>query len=153
AGTILTHSLLAQEFLAGVEDAWRLALRHAAAGEDITDPLGQLGATVAEVHRDLARALGTVSADPASVGRTAESMRGRLATVAAEVPQVRAHRAALEALLEATREVPWPALQRIHGDLHLGQVLRAPGRGWVLLDFEGEPLRPLAERNLPDSPL
>src|SRR5699024_9078203 len=96
---------------------------------------------------------GTVSAGPASVGRTAESMRGRLATVAAEVPQVRAHRSALERLLEATREVPWPALQRIHGDLHLGQVLRAPERGWVLLDFEGEPLRPLAERNLPDSPL
>ena len=29
-------------------------------------------------------------------------------------------------------------------------MLRSPDRGWVLLDFEGEPLRPLAERSLPD---
>lgn len=152
-GGIRTHSLLAQEFLPGVEDAWRLALRRAAAGEDVGESIGQLGMTVAEVHQDLARALGTVAADPASVGRTVEGMRRRLATVAAEVPQVGTHRGALERLLGAALEVPWPAMQRIHGDLHLGQVLLAPERGWVLLDFEGEPLRPLAQRNLPDSPL
>jgi len=34
---------------------------------------------------------------------------------------------------------------RIHGDYHLGQVLKA-GDGFVILDFEGEPARPLAER-------
>jgi maltose alpha-D-glucosyltransferase / alpha-amylase len=41
---------------------------------------------------------------------------------------------------------------RIHGDYHLGQVLRAKG-DFVILDFEGEPARSLAERRLKHSPL
>lgn len=150
---IRTHSLFAQEFLPGVEDAWRVALRLAAAGEDFREAARQLGATVAEVHRDLADSLGTAAADAGRVQQTIEQMRTRLSSIAAEVPQVAVHQERIENLLAAAAEVPWPALQRIHGDLHLGQVLLVPDRGWVLVDFEGEPLRPLAQRSLPDSPL
>src|SRR5204862_3241173 len=41
---------------------------------------------------------------------------------------------------------------RHHGDLHLGQTLWADD-DWVVLDFEGEPARSLAERRRKRSPL
>ena len=146
-------ALVAQEFLPGVEDAWRVALVDAERGRSFAEPARELGRAVARVHRALAESLGMREADPVARERAVAVMGRRLAEAAARVPEVGESRAALEGLQRAALDAPWPPLQRIHGDLHLGQVLAAPGRGWVLLDFEGEPMRPLAERTELDCPV
>src|SRR5699024_1882086 len=81
-------------------------------------------------------------------------MRERLAHVAGVVPRVAELSDAISRVYDtaaASGDGDFP-VQRIHGDLHLGQVLRAPD-GWKLIDFEGEPSRPWAERRDPDHPL
>ncbi|MBM6400593.1 maltokinase N-terminal cap-like domain-containing protein [Phycicoccus sonneratiae] len=144
------HLAFAQEFLPGVEDAWRVALRAAEEGADFTEPARALGAATAEVHHALADALGTTPTSAEQVEAILAGMRVRLDAAVDAVPDLEPVRAAVESVLAAAADADWPDLQRIHGDYHLGQVLRSPERGWVLLDFEGEPLRPLDERSLPD---
>jgi maltokinase len=143
----------AQEFLPDVEDAWRLALRAAEEGRDFSSAARALGEATAEVHETLNRVLGATPCTAEDIAATMVSMRRRLELAIAEVPGLASLRNVIEAVYARAAASPWPAMQRIHGDLHLGQVLAVPGRGWVLLDFEGEPLRPMAERNTPDLPL
>jgi maltokinase len=150
SGTATGHLAVAQEFLADTQDAWRVALGAARAGEDFTGRARDLGAATAEVHRVLAAALPTSEAQDDARAALLDGMRARAAAAAALVPSVAAVADAIEAALTAGAAGGWPALQRVHGDYHLGQVLQVPDRGWVLLDFEGEPLRPMAERNRPD---
>ena len=152
-GTFQGSLAFAQEFLPGVEDAWRVALRAAAAGEDFSGPARALGAATAEVHVTLAKLFPTRATLREDRDAVARSWSRRLAIAIAEVPAMAEWREAIDAVYARTRESEWPAVQRIHGDFHLGQVLQHPTRGWVLLDFEGEPLRPMSERRRPDLPL
>lgn len=144
------HLACAQEFFPGVEDAWRVALAAVSSDEDFSDQARSLGQTTAEVHATLAHAMTTVTATDEDVAALSRSMRARHALAVSEVPALAAYDSMVHASIDQVSSTNWPALQRIHGDYHLGQVLQIPDRGWVLVDFEGEPLRPLAERNQPD---
>jgi maltokinase len=144
------HLAFAQEFLPGTQDAWRVATRAVADDEDFTGLARELGSATAEVHALLARAMATEAITPESIAQTMEGMRSRYIAAASEVPAIAAYDHEIADVFAAAADAEWPALQRIHGDYHLGQVLRVPDRGWVLLDFEGEPLRPLGERSRPD---
>lgn len=150
AATVDGSLAFAQEFLPGVEDAWRVALRAASDGADFSADAAALGRTTAEVHHDLARLFPTAPADAGARSAITGAWARRLSIAIEEVPALALSRAAIEAVYSAAAAGVWPALQRIHGDYHLGQVLSAPGRGWVVLDFEGEPMRPIAERRAPD---
>ncbi|WP_119868182.1 maltokinase N-terminal cap-like domain-containing protein [Frondihabitans sp. 762G35] len=149
-GAAFGHLAFAQEFLPGSEDAWRVALQAARTSTDFTTAAYELGVATAEVHRTLASELGTVEAGPAEIEGALASMRRRITTASREVPEVGEHADAIRAVYDVVATLDWPGLQRIHGDLHLGQALQSPERGWVLLDFEGEPLRPMPERSRPD---
>jgi maltokinase len=142
----------AQEFLRGVRDGWTIALEAAREGRDFTEAAHDLGTAVAGVHGALGAALESVDASPEAVAVTGAAWARRLAVAAAEVPAVAERQAAIDAVYRAALGRRWPRLQRIHGDLHLGQVLAVPHGGWRIVDFEGEPLRPMEERAIPDLP-
>ncbi|GAA4802327.1 hypothetical protein ACFQ0K_12940 [Nocardioides caeni] len=155
-----THLAMLQQFLRTASDGWEIALAsvrdlfaeadlHAAeVGGDFASEAARLGEALAEIHGQLRDAFGT---DTVDAGFVADQMAARLAAAIEVVPGLAEHadgaRTAFGALA-GLGEIP---VQRVHGDLHLGQTLRTV-LGWKVVDFEGEPAKPLAERLLPDSP-
>jgi maltokinase len=154
-----------QEYLAGARDGWELALEELA-----SDPAGLLTRlrALGQVTGELHTALGSDSGNPdfapdepsqealslltADVDEQIERIfrdlpeTDALAPIAGRGQDVREKLQALSHIGAGGRVI------RTHGDYHLGQTMLSD-RGWVILDFEGEPARPLAERRLKRSPL
>ncbi len=115
--------------------AMHLALLHAGRDDALRpEPVGAvvLERWAAEMTADLDRLL-------AQDGEPVASLRSRRETIAAAFAELRGLHDGGTAI-------------RVHGDYHLGQLLRTDD-GWTVLDFEGEPSRPLEERRARSSAL
>lgn len=156
----LTMLGMAQDFVADSAEGWTTALasvRDLLAGDrepenaaaDFAGEAHDLGAAVAQVHADLAQELGTSDRPAAD---SVDEILARVEAAADVVPALADHLPAARDLIARAEAAGTTAVQRIHGDLHLGQVLRTPSR-WLLIDFEGEPAKSLDERRQSDSAL
>jgi len=140
-------------------DGWRHVTAHlastGAADAELIDALRALGILVGELHVALASVTDEPGFAPEPVlgddlQRWSSSVVGELGVTLAQAQRVdatlEAHR---ERLVEKVRELAHAAPSgqriRVHGDLHLGQVLRSEGR-WLVFDFEGEPRRTFSQR-------
>ncbi len=152
-----------REFLVGSTEGWEIArasVRDLLAGQEPPEDAGadfapdaeRLGAILADLHLTMAAAWGS---NPGDHRRWAAEMSANLKDVlgsaddahaALDVADVDARFARLAELDDAGREI------RIHGDLHLAQVIKSDA-GWKVLDFEGEPARRRADRFTTSSPL
>ena len=120
-------------------------------GGELPEFPAALGRLTAEVHTAL------LAADPLPAPGAAE-VRARadgvldvaLALTGGDAgTRLANRREGIRALLAAIPETAAPAFD-LHGDLHVGQVLRSGGKYW-LLDFDGDPQLPDAERDRPDT--
>ncbi len=154
-------------YLPGASDGWSLAaislrdlysgdgvqaqgtIRPDQAGGDFAGEAFRLGAATAQVHADLAAAFGVSEMPSGAFGDLADQMTRKLDSASAEVPELRPYAGKLRGYYADLAAVRGPMpVQRVHGDYHLGQVLRT-ATGWVVLDFEGEPAVPLGQRRAP----
>ncbi|HEX2194789.1 MAG TPA: hypothetical protein VHK63_07550 [Candidatus Limnocylindria bacterium] len=155
-----------QELLPSQGDAWawiraRLDDRPDGAPQAIA-AVAQIGGITAELHAALTSRPATPAfparpstADEAAAWETAaERQLDAALELAGGAERRRLERVAsgLRRRLAAIGRAAGTPVSRIHGDYHLGQLLRTK-TGFAVVDFEGEPLRPLAERRLPASPL
>ncbi|TXS21161.1 maltokinase [Streptomyces sp. ms191] len=139
-----------QPYLRDSRDGWRLALDALAEEREFAEEAHALGRATAEVHLALATALPTERLRRTETEHLAREMDQRLASAAQAVPALMPYVPGLRAVFAAAGgTVGAGQLQRIHGDLHLGQTLRSADGGWAVIDFEGEPAKPLTERCRP----
>ncbi|WGW11213.1 1,4-alpha-glucan branching protein GlgB [Saxibacter everestensis] len=149
------HFAVLSEFIAGSTDAWAAAVQAAQLDLDFSEPADQLGIAVARIHKTLSDVFGARHPGPAQTGRIVDGLQKRVLWALSEARDVLSpYNEQLHEHISRLGDIDNVGMvQRIHGDLHLGQVLHSEARGWVVLDFEGEPLRPLSERSHPDVPL
>jgi maltokinase len=150
------HVAVVSEFLAGGTDGFQLALTSLRdlydargapeeAGGDFGPDAARLGLVTGEMHVALAAAFGVSAADPDAWLRDMAAQVSRTSHPGFDV-------AAVEAVEARLRSVDVGPAIRVHGDFHLGQVMRTDA-GWYVLDFEGEPARPVEERRRPSAAL
>jgi len=165
AGGIDTTFALLTEFFANSADGWAMAtasvrdlmsegdLRADEVGGDFAAEAYRLGEAVAAMHAELVRAFGHSVATGAELDSILKTMSTEADEAAILAPSLAEHRTAIQAAFDrAGDHAASLNLQRIHGDLHLGQVLRTLD-GWKIIDFEGEPAKPLEFRRGMHSPL
>lgn len=160
-----TTLAMLQAYLLTATDGWSLAATSVrdlfAEGDLHADEVGgdfaaeseRLGTATAEIHADLARSFPTAEIGPAGRQEIAAGMRRRLDTTCSIVPRLDPYARDLRRAFLGLAETDEPVtVQRIHGDYHLGQVVRTD-TGWVVLDFEGEPVKTMPERRARSTPL
>jgi predicted trehalose synthase len=150
---------MAQELVGEAQDGWRWLLGRLAVGDDALGAVAMLGCRTAELHLALASdpddpAFAPEPITAADVAAWTESVQVQLdaarAALGGQLPDgvlARLDAAGLAGLIGAAK-------LRHHGDFHLGQTLVVrEGEDVTIIDFEGEPLRPLAERRRKHTPL
>lgn len=152
SGAETTYLGQLNQFYPQVKDAWQRALTAAKAGDSFRAPAYELGFNLAKIHQDLKKALEFAPASFDLIENARQIMISRLAKALELAPQIKSLAGEITKVYQNIQNAKWPDFQRIHGDLHLGQILHHSNK-WVFLDFEGEPLRPLSQRLELDSPL
>jgi maltokinase len=122
-------------------------------GGDFASEAERLGAVTARLHAAMRSRLATDTWGAEELEALRQRLTGRLEEASSAAPELNPYREKIAlTYAQLGQEVDTLEVQRVHGDLHLGQTLRSV-TGWVVLDFEGEPAKPLSERTALDSPL
>jgi maltose alpha-D-glucosyltransferase/alpha-amylase len=155
---------LLQRFEPNRGDAWTATLqrlRHVLDGGDPSESvqsMQRLGETTAELHLALASGTGGFSAEPiaqSDLGAWLAALEEEVRTAARALARqaIQVDTAALLRRADGLAGLRGALKTRHHGDYHLGQVLERDDGSFVIIDFEGEPAKPLALRREKRSPL